>query len=140
MNKKLIIAVAALIVIGAAVAIYFAAFHNPVISEFTIKTGAAKGGIIPLPPGSRHIDVSTIEMEYFETNYSASDINQFYEDYTRGFQKVRDEKHAPSQVFYYDEEQRLVFWWEVVRERDNGLCQFSIVYDDYSSEDYKPIK
>lgn len=138
MKKKLIIAVVALIVLGAAVAIYFIAFHNPVISKFTIKTGAANGKTIPLPPGTRQMNLGKYEMENFTTNQSAGEVNKFYEEYTYGLSKMIEEKQ--NKVFYYDEEQQLVFKWSIFRDNDDGTCEFMIEYDDYNSEEYKPIK
>ena len=139
MNKKLIIAIVALVAIGAAAAVYFIAFYNPVIREFTIKTGAAKGKTIPLPPDTRQMNLDAYEMENFITSQSADEVNQFYESYACELSRMIEIRQPSSAAFYYDEEQQLVFKWSIFNENDKGTI-FSIIYVNYNSENFKPIK
>lgn len=129
-KKGLIIVITLALIMAAAVGAYFAFIHNPVINEFVFETVSGERKIIPLPERTRH-DKDAYYITYFVSDLSADEILAFYDDYVKDFKKAVDYDHAPTQTYYYDEAQQIVFKYAIFPESSNR-CVFSISYEEFS--------
>ncbi len=137
-KKGLIIVISLALIIAAAVGAYFAFFHNPVIEEFVFETVPGERKVIPLPERTRH-EVDGFYITFFVSDLSAEEIIEFYDDYVSDFKKVMNDKQHSDQIYFYDEAQQIVIKYDIFREDDDGTCEFSIAYDDFS-ENWRIMK